>query len=68
MPAWTAEEVEKVLRGKGWYKDQREIANGVQYKLTDDTPIDVYKSTGRVVVRGREIGRASCRERVYVLV
>ena len=53
MANWTRETLEITLHEKAWYKDQKPIANGIQYRLIDDTPIDFYISTGRVVVRGR---------------
>ena len=53
MPDWSQEALEALLREKGWYRDQKSISNGIQYRLADDTPIDFYLSTGRVVVRGK---------------
>lgn len=52
MATWKSEEVEKVLTEKGWLKNQRDIENGIQFVLSDDTPIDWY-TTGKVVVRGK---------------
>lgn len=53
MPRWNSEDVEKVLRDKGWYDGEKEIAHGVQYILTDQTRVNCYK-TGTVSVQGKE--------------
>ena len=53
MSDWTKETLEETLRARGWYKSQTPISNGIQFRLTDDTPIDFYSSTGKVVVRGK---------------
>jgi len=54
MATWTKEQVDEELRGRGWYQSERPIQGGIQYLLTDGTPIDWYQSTGNLVVRGRE--------------
>ncbi len=56
MANWTQEELESVLLEQGWWNpgDQRPVANGIQYRLTDGTPVSFYPSTGRVLVQGRE--------------
>ena len=52
MPGWSQEQVEDLLNGNGWLKETREIQGGTQYILTDETPVDWYK-TGTVTVRGK---------------
>ena len=52
MANWSQEQVEQTLQEKGWAYTQQEIQDGIQYVLSDGTPIDWYKS-GRVVVRGK---------------
>jgi len=54
MDTWTKEQVDEELRRRGWYQSERPIQGGIQYLLTDGTPIDWYQSTGKLVVRGRE--------------
>lgn len=54
MVAWSKDQVEEELRRRGWYGNERPIQGGIQYLLTDGTPIDWYQSTGKVVVRGKE--------------
>lgn len=54
MPNWAKDEIEKVLHDRGWYKSQKPINHGTQYRLTDDTPIDFYDKSGNVVVKGKE--------------
>ncbi len=52
MTDWSQEQIEQTLQEKGWAYTQREIQDGVQYVLSDGTPIAWYKS-GKVVVRGK---------------
>ena len=52
MANWSQEQVEQTLQEKGWASTQQEIQDGIQYVLSDGTPIDWYKS-GKVVVRGK---------------
>ena len=54
MAKWTRETVADSLTSSGLAFSTREIANGVQYLLEGGTPIDLYESTGKVVVRGKE--------------
>lgn len=54
MAKWTRETVEGTLTSNGLSFSSRDIANGVQYVLEGGTPIDLYESTGKVVVRGKE--------------
>ena len=53
MDNWTQEALEQALRTQGWYKDKKPISHGIQFRLSDDTPIDFYSSTGKIVVRGK---------------
>ena len=54
MGDWTQEALEQALHGRGWYKSQKPINNGTQYRLVDDTPVSFYPSTGKVLVQGKE--------------
>ena len=54
MANWTQESLEQALRARGWYKSQKPIGNGIQYRLVDETPVSFYPSTGKVLVQGRE--------------
>jgi len=49
---WSAEEIERVLRERGWEHTRRPIQYGEQFRLVDGTCIDSYVS-GKVVVRGK---------------
>jgi predicted nucleotide-binding protein len=51
---WTQNHIEQELREKGWYSSQRAIEHGIQYTLTDGTPLDWYEKNGKVVVRGKD--------------
>jgi len=51
---WTQESVAQKLRANGLDFTEREIDNGIQFKLKGDTPIDLYTKAGKVVVRGKE--------------
>lgn len=42
----------KALQERGWYTQERKIAHGVQFVLTDETCVNCY-NTGRVVVQGK---------------
>ena len=53
MANWSQEQVEQILQGKDWLNTHREIQDGIQYILSDGTPIDWFRSSGKVVVRGR---------------
>ena len=52
MSNWTKEQVEQVLVEKGWDYAEREIQNGNQFILVDDTRVNWYTSN-RVVVQGK---------------
>ncbi len=52
MRRWSKEQVEQILSEKGWVSPAREIQNGVQYTLPDDTRVNWY-TTGTVVVGGK---------------
>ena len=52
MTTWSKEQLEQKLQEKGWDYTTREIQRGMQYVLSDGTPIDWYE-TGKVVVRGK---------------
>lgn len=54
MKYWTKDEVENELNNRGWFLNKREILHGIQFTLTDDTPIDWYEKSGRVVVKGKD--------------
>lgn len=52
MPRWTKDQVEQLLAEKGWPFSTKEIQNGIQYTLADDTRVNWY-TTGRVVIGGK---------------
>lgn len=54
MVKWTRDAVSKTLREHRIQFTEREIDHGVQYKLEEGTPVDLYESTGKVVVRGKK--------------
>ena len=54
MAKWSQEQVEREINGRGWYKEQKQISNGIQYRLADDTPVNFYSSTGTVLVQGKD--------------
>ena len=54
MAKWSQEELEKEIAERGWYKDQKQITNGIQYHLIDGTPVNFYGTTGTVLVQGKD--------------
>lgn len=54
MADWKQDDLEQTLRAQGWYKDQKPISNGIQYRLVNGTPVSFYPSTGKVLVQGRD--------------
>jgi predicted nucleotide-binding protein len=64
MARWAKEHVEQICRDNGWLQSMREIEHGVQFELTDGTPIAWYK-TGKVVVRGKQTDLKAQAERVF---
>lgn len=54
MAKWTQETLEHILHVRGWYKSRKPIRHGIQYRLSDDTPLTFYPSTGKVLVQGKE--------------
>jgi predicted nucleotide-binding protein len=63
---WTKDSVEKVLKENGWYSSQRSIQHGIQYTLTDGTPLDWYESSGKVVFRGKDSALKREVEKLFV--
>ena len=53
MRPWLKEQVEEELKRRKWYSSEREIQHGIQYILTDVTPVNWYK-TGKVLVGGKK--------------
>lgn len=54
MATWTRESVIAVLAENGFTYEAKDIANGVQFRLPEGTPVDLYETTGTLVVRGKE--------------
>lgn len=56
MTDWTQETLEQTLLEQGWWLpgNKKPISNGVQYRLTDGTPVSFYPSTGRILVQGKD--------------
>ncbi len=52
MARWTKDQVEQLLTEKGWLSSAREIQNGIQYALVDETRVNWY-TTGRVTLGGK---------------
>lgn len=56
MTDWTQETLEQTLFEQGWWRtgNKKPVSNGVQYRLTDGTPVSFYPSTGKVLVQGKD--------------
>ena len=53
MAKWTRESVEQVLSDKGEGCQPQGIQNGVQYRIDDGPIVNLYESTGKVLVQGK---------------
>lgn len=56
MDNWTQETLEQTLLDQGWWRtgNKKPVSNGVQYHLTDGTPVSFYPSTGKILVQGKD--------------
>ena len=52
MALWSQDEIEDLRLSRRWLKSKRDIQGGIQFVLTDSTPVTWY-TTGKVVVAGK---------------
>lgn len=65
MATWTRETASAALKENGLAFEARDITNGVQFRLPQGTPIDLYESTGKVVVRGKESDERALAQKIF---
>jgi Predicted nucleotide-binding protein containing TIR-like domain len=65
MPNWTREAIAAALKENGISFEIRDIENGVQFRLPQGTPVDLYERTGKVVVRGKQSDERTKAERLF---
>ncbi|GHV06094.1 hypothetical protein AGMMS50229_10290 [Campylobacterota bacterium] len=65
MATWTRETASTALKENGLDFDVRDITSGVQFLLPQGTPIDLYESTGKVVVRGKESDEKALAQKIF---
>ncbi len=65
MATWTRESVSAALNANGLAFELREITNGVQFRLPQGTPIDLYEGTGKLVVRGKESEERGLAQKLF---
>ena len=53
---WTTDSAKAVLEGGGLrIVDQKQIDHGIQFVLSEGTPVNIFTTTGKVLVQGRNI-------------
>jgi len=65
MATWTREAVSSVLNENGLTFEEREITNGVQFRLAQGTPIDLYERTGKLVIRGKNSDERALAQKLF---
>jgi hypothetical protein len=65
MPTWTRESVIAKLKENGLAFKVRDIAHGVQFRLPEDTPLDLYEGTGKPVIRGKENSERTLAQHIF---
>jgi predicted nucleotide-binding protein len=65
MATWTRETASAALKENGLAFEARDITNGVQFRLPEGTPIDLYESTGKVVVRGKDSDEKVLAQKIF---
>lgn len=65
MANWNRESVIAALTENGLMFEAKDIANGVQFRLPEGTPLDLYEGTGKLVVRGKESDERALAQRIF---
>jgi len=65
MATWNRESVIAALTENGLTFEAKDIANGVQFRLPEGTPLDLYEGTGKLVVRGKESEERALAQRIF---
>ncbi len=65
MATWNRESVIAALTANGLTFEAKDIANGVQFRLPEGTPLDLYEGTGKLVVRGKESDERALAQRIF---
>lgn len=66
MKPWTRDTVAAALKKNDILFELREIENGVQFRLPEGTPIDLYEGSGKLVIRGKDSNEKKAAQKIFI--